>query len=57
MTTINISGDSMATPAAALAKAKYAAKVCGYLGVDKSKCERVFDKLYANMRAAFEAIV
>ncbi|MEM2196344.1 MAG: hypothetical protein QW290_04635 [Sulfolobales archaeon] len=47
----------MATPAAALAKAKYAAKVCGYLGVDKSKCERVFDKLYANMRAAFEAIV
>jgi hypothetical protein len=29
-----------------VAKSKYASKVCGYLGVDKSKCERVFDKLY-----------
>jgi hypothetical protein len=39
-----------------IAKAKYAAKVCGYLGVDKSKCERVFEKLYANMKAAYEAM-
>ena len=38
------------------AKAKYASKVCGYLGVDRSKCERVFEKLYANMKAAFEAV-
>ncbi|MEM4977074.1 MAG: hypothetical protein QXT64_07115 [Desulfurococcaceae archaeon] len=39
-----------------IAKAKYATKVCNYLGIDKSKCERVFDKLYANMKAAFEAM-
>ncbi|MEM1522288.1 MAG: hypothetical protein QXG48_02835 [Thermofilaceae archaeon] len=38
-----------------LARRKYAEKVCTYLGVDKSKCERMFEKLYANMRAAFEA--
>lgn len=57
LTTINISGDSMATNAVALAKAKYAAKVCGYLSIaEKSKCEKVFDKLYANMKAVFEAI-
>ena len=38
------------------AKNKYAKKVCeGYLGVDKAKCERVFDKLFENMKAAFEA--
>ncbi len=46
----------MAEVTKAVAKAKYAAKVCGYLGVDKSKCEKVFDKLYTNMRAAFEAV-
>jgi hypothetical protein len=40
----------------AIAKSKYASKVCGYLGVDKSKCEKVFDKLFANMKAAYEAI-
>jgi roadblock/LC7 domain-containing protein len=40
----------------ALAKSKYASKVCGYLGVDKSKCEKVFDKLFANMKAAYEAV-
>jgi len=40
----------------ALAKSKYASKVCGYLGVDRSKCEKVFDKLFANMKSAFEAI-
>ena len=39
-----------------VAKAKYAAKVCGYLGLDTSKCEKVFDKLYDNMKKAFEAI-
>jgi hypothetical protein len=39
-----------------VAKSKYASKVCGYLGVDKSKCERVFDKLYTNMKATFEAM-
>jgi hypothetical protein len=40
----------------ALAKSKYASKVCGYLGVDRSKCEKVFDKLYTNMKAAYEAV-
>jgi len=39
-----------------IAKSKYATKVCGYLGVDRSKCERVFDKLYENMKRAFEAM-
>jgi hypothetical protein len=39
-----------------VAKKKYAAKVCGYLGVDTTKCERVFDKLYENMKRAFEAM-
>ena len=39
-----------------IAKAKYAAKVCGHLGVDRSKCEKVFEKLYSNMKAAFEAV-
>ncbi|MEM0067648.1 MAG: hypothetical protein QW632_04400 [Ignisphaera sp.] len=40
-----------------LAKAKYAAKVCNYLGItDRTKCEKVFEKLYANMKAAFEAV-
>lgn len=39
-----------------IAKAKYSAKVCGYLGVDKSKCERVFEKLFSNMKVAFEAM-
>lgn len=38
-----------------IAKAKYAIKVCSYLGVDRAKCERVFEKLYANMKAAYEA--
>jgi hypothetical protein len=47
------SGDDMAKD---IAKAKYSAKVCGYLGVDKSKCERVFEKLFSNMKAAFEAM-
>jgi hypothetical protein len=45
-----------AAPTREIAKAKYAAKVCGYLGLDKAKCERLFEKLYANMRAAIEAI-
>lgn len=39
-----------------VAKKKYASKVCGYLGVDPSKCERIFEKLYTNMKAAFEAM-
>jgi hypothetical protein len=39
-----------------IAKAKYAAKVCGYLGLDKAKCEKLFEKLYANMKSAIEAI-
>jgi len=38
-----------------IAKAKYAEKVCGYLDVDKGKCERVFEKLYDNMKKAFQA--
>lgn len=46
----------MAEATKSIARAKYAAKVCGYLGIDKRKCEKVFDKLYDNMRAAFEAI-
>jgi len=48
-----LNGDGMAKD---IAKAKYSAKVCGYLGVDKSKCERVFEKLFSNMKAAFEAM-
>lgn len=39
-----------------IARAKYAAKVCGYLGVDTRACERVFEKLYANMKATFEEL-
>ncbi len=36
-----------------VAKAKYAEKVCvKYLGIDRSKCEKVFEKLWANMKAA-----
>jgi hypothetical protein len=47
----------MAEAKVAAAKAKYAKKVCeGYLGVSKTACERVFDKLYANMKAAYEAM-
>lgn len=38
----------------ALAKSKYAAKVCGYLGVDTKKCEKVFEKLYTNMKMVKE---
>ena len=41
---------------AEVAKAKYAAKVCGYLGVSEEKCKKVFDKLYRNMKATFEAM-
>jgi len=44
------------------AKAKYIMKVCGYLGIDvrenidvKKKSEAAFEKLYANMKAAFTA--
>jgi len=40
----------------AIAKSKYASKVCGYLGVDKTKCEKMFDKLFANMKATYEAV-
>lgn len=47
----------MAVATKELAKAKYAAKVCGYLGVERTKCERVFEKLYSNMKSAFEAVV
>ncbi|MEM1820362.1 MAG: hypothetical protein QXU64_02090 [Thermofilaceae archaeon] len=46
----------MAEAKVAYAKDKYARKVCGYLGIDKSKCEKVFEKLYENMKAAFEAV-
>lgn len=45
---------SVAEAKRALAKSKYASKVCTYLGVDKSKCEKVFDKLFENMKLAFE---
>jgi len=33
-----------------LARAKYAAKVCGYLGLPPEKCYDEFEKLYKNMR-------
>ena len=46
----------MAETTKAIAKAKYAAKVCGYLGVDTEKCKKMFDKLYKNMKAVFEAV-
>jgi len=46
----------MAEETKKLAKAKYAAKVCGYLGVDKSKCEKMFEKLFTNMKSVFEAV-
>ncbi len=39
-----------------IAKDKYATKVCGYLGLDKKKCEALFDKLYENMKAVVEAL-
>jgi len=39
-----------------IAKAKYASKVCGYLGVSEEKCRKLFDKLYDNMKKAIEAI-
>jgi hypothetical protein len=39
-----------------IAKAKYAGKVCGYLNIDARKCEKLFDKLYNNMKAAIDAI-
>jgi hypothetical protein len=42
--------------AKSLAKSKYASKVCGYLGVETAKCEKVFEKLYSNMKAVFEAV-
>ncbi len=42
--------------AKALAKSKYASKVCGYLGIEKAKCEVVFEKLYKNMKSVFEAV-
>jgi len=39
-----------------LAKGKYSGKVCEtYLGIPKEHCERLFEKLYTNMKAAIEA--
>jgi len=39
-----------------MAKGKYAGKVCEtYLGIPKEHCERLFEKLFANMKAAIEA--
>jgi hypothetical protein len=46
----------MAETAKELAKAKYAAKVCGYLGVDKKACEKLFEKLFTNMKSVYEAL-
>jgi len=46
----------MSETAKAIAKAKYASKVCGYLGVDKKKCEKMFEKLYSNMKSVFAAV-
>lgn len=43
-----IGGDDMNKE---IAKEKYATKLSAYLGVDKSKCEKVFEKLYANWKA------
>jgi len=40
-----------------IAKAKYAAKVCvGYLGVSPEACNRLFEKLYKNMKTTYEQI-
>jgi len=40
-----------------IARKKYAKKVCkDYLGISESYCEKAFDKLYENMKAAFEAM-
>jgi hypothetical protein len=47
----------MAEATRALAKAKYASKVCGYLGVDKAACEKMFEKLFTNMKSVYEALL
>jgi len=42
-----------------MAMAKYTIKVDGYLRLDRLdmvKCEKVFEKLYANMKRAFEGM-
>jgi hypothetical protein len=46
----------MAATTKEIAASKYAAKVCGYLGVEETKCKRLFDKLYENMKKAISAI-
>jgi len=39
-----------------MAVAKYSGKVCkNYLGIPEEHCRRLFEKLYANMKAAIEA--
>jgi len=37
-----------------VAKAKYVTKVCGFLGIDMEKCGKVFERLYENMKKAFD---
>jgi len=40
-----------------VAKKKYSKKVCElYLGIGTGGCDRAFEKLYTNMKAAFEAM-
>ena len=39
-----------------IAKMKYAAKVCGYLGLPPERCFDEFEKLYRNMRLAYAAM-
>jgi hypothetical protein len=40
----------------AIAREKYAAKVCGYLGLGPRRCSLLFDKLYENMRKTVELV-
>jgi len=39
-----------------IAKAKYATKVCSYLGLPPEKCYDEFEKLYRNMKLAYAAL-
>ena len=38
------------------ARDKYAAKVCGYLGLGPRRCSLLFNKLYENMRKSVELV-
>ena len=48
----------MAVDKKRVAESKYAKKVCkDYLGISEEACKKAFEKLYANMKAAFEAFI